>query len=82
MQNVISALGIGVFVVVAWVISEDRKNFPWRVVIWGIILQFIFAFLVLGWGPGTRFFLQLNDVFNALLVFAKQGASFVFGALG
>ncbi len=82
MQNLISALGIGVFVLAAWVISEDRRNFPWRVVAWGILLQFIFAFLVLWWEPGTRFFLKLNDVFNALLIFAKQGASFVFGAIG
>ena len=82
MQNLISALGIGVFILAAWVISEDRKNFPWRVVIWGVLLQFTFAFLVLSWEPGTQMFLRLNDVFNALLLFAKQGASFVFGALG
>jgi CNT family concentrative nucleoside transporter len=82
MQNLISASGIIVFTFVAWIISEDRRNFPWRVVVWGILLQFVFAFLVLYWGPGTRFFLQLNEVFNALLNFSKQGAQFVFGALG
>src|SRR5438132_5141882 len=82
MQNWLSASGIVVFTVVAWIISEDRKNFPWRVVIWGLLLQFIFGFLVLYWEPGTRFFLRLNDVFNALLNFSKQGAQFVFGALG
>jgi CNT family concentrative nucleoside transporter len=82
MQNLISASGIVFFTFVAWVLSEDRRHFPWRVVLWGILLQFIFAFLVLYWGPGTRFFLQLNDVFNALLNFTKQGAQFVFGSLG
>lgn len=82
MQNLISGFGIFFFVLVAWVISEDRKNFPWRVVAWGILLQFTFAFLVLWWEPGTRFFLKLNDVFNALLSFSKQGATFVFGGLG
>ena len=82
MQNWLSASGIVVFTVVAWVLSEDRKNFPWRVVIWGLLLQFVFGFLVLYWEPGTRFFLRLNDVFNALLNFSKQGAQFVFGALG
>jgi nucleoside transporter len=82
MQNLVSALGIGVFILAAWVLSEDRKRFPWRVVAWGILLQFIFAFLVLWWEPGTRLFLRLNDVFNALLAFSKQGSSFVFGALG
>ena len=70
MQNAISALGIGIFVVVAWILSEDRKRFPWRVVLWGILLQLVFAFLVLWWEPGSRFFLKLNDVFNALLIFS------------
>jgi concentrative nucleoside transporter, CNT family len=82
MQNAISAFGIVIFVVVAWLLSEDRKRFPWRVVGWGILLQIVFAFLVLWWEPGSRFFLKLNDVFNALLVFSKQGATFVFGAIG
>src|SRR5438128_12182841 len=82
MQNWISASGIVVFTIAAWVISEDRKSFPWRIVIWGLLLQFIFGFIVLYWEPGTRFFLKLNDVFNALLEFSKQGAQFVFGALG
>src|SRR5262245_5955941 len=82
MQNAISAFGIGVFVLAAWMLSEDRRRFSWRVVGWGILLQIIFAFLVLWWEPGSRFFLKLNDVFNALLVFSKQGAMFVFGSIG
>jgi len=82
MQNLISALGIFVFIFGAWAISEDRKNFPWRVVGWGLALQFGFAFLVLWWEPGSQFFLRLNDVFNALLAFSRQGAAFVFGPLG
>ena len=42
----------------------------------------MFGFLVLWWEPGARFFLKLNDVFNALLAFSKQGALFVFNAVG
>lgn len=82
MQNLVSAADIFVFVLAAWLISEDRKHFPWRVVLWGLALQFAFAFLVLSWPPGSRFFLRLNDVFNALLTFSREGAVFVFGALG
>ena len=81
-QNLVSFLGIFVFIFLAWLISEDRKRFPWRVVGWGMALQFAFAFLVLWWEPGTRFFLKLNDVFNALLGFAREGSSFVFNSLG
>jgi nucleoside transporter len=82
MQNLVSFLGIFVFIALAWTLSENRNRFPWHVVLWGIALQFAFAILVLWWQPGTRFFMHLNDVFNALLEFSKQGAAFVFGALG
>ena len=83
MQNLISFLGIFVFIFLAWTLSEDRRRFPWRVVLWGLGLQFAFAVLVLSsWSPGAQLFLRLNDVFNALLNFSKEGALFVFGAMG
>jgi nucleoside transporter len=82
MQNLISFFGIFVFIGCAWVLSENRRAFPWRVVGFGLALQFLFAGLVLWWEPGSRFFLRLNDVFNALLSFSREGTMFVFGALG
>ncbi len=66
MQNLVSFFGIFFFIGCAWLLSENRRAFPWRVVGWGLALQFFFGFLVLWWEPGSRFFLQLNDVFNAL----------------
>jgi CNT family concentrative nucleoside transporter len=82
MQNVISFLGIFVFIFGAWLMSEDRRQFPWRIVGWGLVLQFVFAFLVLWWEPGSQAFLRLNDIFNALLAFSREGSAFVFGPLG
>jgi CNT family concentrative nucleoside transporter len=81
-RNLVSLLGIFVFIFIAWLFSEDRRRFPWRVVTWGLALQLIFGFLVLWWEPGARFFLKLNDVFNALLAFSKEGAVFVFNSVG
>ena len=82
MQNLISFLGIFFFIFLAWTLSEDRKKFPWRVAFWGISLQLAFAVLVFSWRPGAQLFLRLNDVFNALLNFSKEGALFVFGSIG
>lgn len=82
MQNLISFLGIFVFIFLAWTLSEDRRRFPWRVAFWGIGLQLVFAAIVLGWPPSAAVFLRLNDVFNALLNFSKEGALFVFGSIG
>ena len=82
MQNLISFLGIFVFIFFAWTLSEDRKRFPWRIVVWGLGLQFAFALLVFSWKPSAELFLGLNKVFNALLDFSKEGALFVFGSIG
>ena len=81
-QNLVSFVGIFFFIFLAWCLSEDRKQFPWRVVAWGLGLQFIFAALVFWWEPGSRMFLRLNDVFNALLGFAREGTVFVFNSIG
>jgi CNT family concentrative nucleoside transporter len=81
-QNFISFVGLFVLIAIAWLISEDRKRFPTRVVVWGLILQLGFGYLVLKWEPGERFFSKLNDVFNALLSFSTEGAKFVFASLG
>jgi CNT family concentrative nucleoside transporter len=82
MENLISLFGMFVLIFVAWTLSEDRRHFPWRVVGWGLALQILLGFLVLSWGPGARFFLKLNDVFNALLSFSREGSVFIFNSLG
>ncbi len=81
-QNFVSLAGILFFVGMAWLLSEDRKHFPWRVVAWGLALQMTFAFLVLWWEPGANLFLGLNDVFTALLNFSREGTVFVFNSIG
>jgi concentrative nucleoside transporter, CNT family len=82
MQNVISFFGIFVLIGVAWLFSEDRRAFPWRVVTWGLVLQLVFALLVFCWPPGVHLFEKLNDVFDALLSFSTEGAKLVFSSLG
>mgnify|MGYP000670750877 CR=1 FL=1 len=82
MQNLISFVGMFVLIGLAWLFSENRKRFPWRVVIWGLALQLTFGYLVLSWEPGKRVFQKLNEVFTALLSFSTEGAKFVFASLG
>jgi len=81
-QNLISFVGMFVLIGLAWLFSENRKRFPWRVVIWGLALQLTFGYLVLSWEPGKRVFQKLNEVFTALLSFSTEGAKFVFASLG
>ena len=43
MERLIPFLGIGVLVALAWAMSEERRRFPWRIVLTGIGLQLLIA---------------------------------------
>ena len=51
-----SILGLAFLVALAWVLSVNRKNVAWRIVIWGISLQVLFAFFILRTDIGADFF--------------------------
>jgi concentrative nucleoside transporter, CNT family len=70
-----------VFVALAWSLSTHRKLFPWRTVLWGIGLQFVFAVLILKTNTGERVFRFAGLAVNRLVGFANEGSQFVFGPL-
>jgi CNT family concentrative nucleoside transporter len=82
MERLLSALGIPVLIFIGWlVLSTDRRHFPWRVVIWGVGLQLIFAMLIL-WTPWGRLAFQLlGDLTTKFLSYSNAGAEFMFGNL-
>jgi CNT family concentrative nucleoside transporter len=81
MPKLISALGIVVMIGVAWFLSENRKLFPWRTVISGTILQFVFALFVLRTDLGLRFFNGCQHLVDRFISFADEGNRLVFGPL-
>lgn len=76
-----SFLGLLVFILLAWGLSENRRLFPWRTVFAGLALQFLLGWLILRTQTGAWFFGQLDEVFRRLLGFANEGVSMVFGPL-
>lgn len=76
-----SLLGLAGFLAMAWALSADRKRFPWRTVISGVLLQFVFGFLILKTGPGQAFFKAFADAVSRVLDYAAEGSKFVFGPL-
>ncbi len=60
-----SALGLAVFVAIAWALSENRKAFPVQTVIVGIGLQIILAALLLGVPAMQQALLSLNVAVDA-----------------
>jgi CNT family concentrative nucleoside transporter len=82
MLHLQSAFGICVIVALAWVLSEDRRAFPWRTVIVGLALQAALAMLLLKVPVARAGLLALNGAVSALTDATKAGTSLVFGMVG
>jgi len=79
--NLVSFAGIFVLVGFTWILSADKKNMNWRVIIWGIGLQIIIALFIFIVPAGSKLFLFVNDIVVSILDSASAGAKFVFGRL-
>jgi CNT family concentrative nucleoside transporter len=71
-------LGLIAIVASAFLLSSNRKAIRRDLVIWGLLLQFVFAVLVLKTPVGDIFH-EISRVVNALLNYSSDGARFVFG---
>ncbi len=70
--------GIIAILFAGWLFSTNRSAIKRRVIVWGCLLQFFFAFLVLKTDFGKLFY-GLSVFVNALLNYTTAGSSFVFG---
>ena len=80
--KLISLLGIVSFLGLAWAMSSNRRQVPWRVVSWGMGLQLIIGLVVFRTPIGQGVFEAANVAIRKLNEFAGEGAKLVFGALG
>src|SRR5437660_2364206 len=74
-------LGLAVILGVAWLFSTNRRAIKLRLIAWGMGLQLAFALLVLKTDFG-KVFQWIGNGVNAMLEYAEQGSSFLFGPLG
>ena len=80
-MNFLPILCIAVLIGIAFAFSEKKNKVDWKLVAAGIVIQVIFAFLILKTAPGKKVFEFLSDIVTALLNYTEKGASFVFGDL-
>ncbi|HEX7902131.1 MAG TPA: nucleoside transporter C-terminal domain-containing protein [Planctomycetota bacterium] len=81
MERVVSFLGLGVFLAIAWAASTDRKAIRWKLVAWGMGLQVLFGLLILKTPLGESVFDALSRGITRLIGFTDAGAGFVWGWL-
>ncbi|MEA3545323.1 MAG: nucleoside transporter C-terminal domain-containing protein [Thermodesulfobacteriota bacterium] len=77
-----SLLGLIAFVLFAWLVSENRNRFPFKLVIVGITIQLALAALLIKVPISQKLFLILNQMVLALEHATQAGTSMVFGYLG
>ena len=75
-------LGILIFLLIAWVASEARREIAWRTVLTGLMIQ-VALVLILTFAPVVQtVFHVLADGVRALQSASAEGVVFVFGYLG
>jgi concentrative nucleoside transporter, CNT family len=82
MSRFAGLLGIIVFLSIAYLFSTDRKAIRLKTVLWGLGLQFFFAFIVIRYTFGQTVLGYAGDKVKKLLGYSFAGSSFVFGDLG
>lgn len=72
--------GLLVLIGICFLLSSHRKSINWKLVLGGLLLQFILALAILKVNFIYQSFDWISDRFVELLGYADEGARFVFGA--
>ncbi|MBR4571133.1 MAG: NupC/NupG family nucleoside CNT transporter, partial [Candidatus Riflebacteria bacterium] len=67
MERILPIFCIAVLIGIAFAFSENKKKVDWKLVGAGVVIQVIFAFLILKTGPGKAVFEFLSGIVTALL---------------
>ena len=78
MDRLHGLIGLVAIILCAYLFSTRRSAIQRRVLVWGVVLQFAFAFLVLKTRFGELFY-GVSLFVNALLNYTTAGSDFVFG---
>ncbi|MDW7682049.1 MAG: Na+ dependent nucleoside transporter N-terminal domain-containing protein, partial [bacterium] len=52
LPKIFGIFGIFALLGIAWLLSNNKKKIDFRIILWGIGLQLVFAILILKTGPG------------------------------
>ena len=81
MERFIGLVGIVIILLIALLMSDNRKKISIKTISVGLLLQISLAIFVLKIPIGQAIFTKIGYFIEKLLVFATQGADFVFGFL-
>ncbi len=82
MSRLIGIVGVITLLVLAYLLSTNRRAIRWKTVGLGLALQVIFALFVLRVEWGRLLFQKAGDIVTQVLQYAFAGSEFVFGEIG
>lgn len=81
MKLILNLLGIVVILGLTFLLSWDRKNIRWKMVIRAILIQFVIAVLLVRVPVGRTIVSIVSDGVTAIINCGQEGIAFVFGVL-
>jgi len=78
-DNARALIGMALIVAIAWGFSENRKAFPWKLVLGAVAMQFAFALILFGIPTIRGVLFAANNVVDGLIAATAYGTGFVFG---
>jgi len=79
MHQFIGVFGLLVMLGLAWLMSSHKRKVNVRIVVGGLLLQFLFAAIILRTRPGEYLFNEIDQLFVGLLNCVSAGSKFMFG---
>ena len=74
-------LGISAIVVIAYLLSNNKRNIDWKTIGIGLLSQIIIAVGVIKVDAVKIFFEKIGEAFLAIVVFTNEGTKVLFGEL-
>jgi CNT family concentrative nucleoside transporter len=78
-ERFISFVGLLAMMVLAWLMSENRRKMNFRLIVAGGLLQVMLGMLLLWTVPGRAAFVAARHFVTQLNEFSNEGAKFLFG---
>ncbi|WP_372654081.1 NupC/NupG family nucleoside CNT transporter [Halobacteriovorax sp.] len=81
MERFISFFGLCCMILMAYLMSSNKKKVAWRTVVSGIGLQIFLGLIILKTSFGKTFFEYARSFFTGILSYTNEGSKFIFGSL-
>lgn len=78
----IAILGVFVILLIALVLSNNRRAINVRTVVTAFVIQFLFGAFVLYSEIGRGLLMALTETVSSIIGYSKDGIQFIFGAVG